>query len=172
MAFTRCRKISTFHESYDFPSALDQLKQEVTAPQPTTTKPRRKREDRSHSATLARKTRHAAIAEEVREVSPAEVAVLRRAQAEESAALLEGNAVAAEQQGKEQQQRAKRVQIFEDRPITTPDTFKCPRCFYHNYYHTRACNKLDCGNCHTKFCIVCGRPAAASCRCIAAAWAR
>ena len=111
---------------------------------------------------------------DVGEMSGSEAEAMRQAQAQEQAALLRRHQEAAALQ--ERRQRSTRIQIFDKKPIRTPDTFACPRCNceLHNYYpnDARACNKLACEKCHTKFCIVCNKPASASCRCISAAWAR
>ena len=106
------------------------------------------------------------------EMTESEAAAMRQAQAQEEAHLLRRHQEAAALQ--ERRQRSARTQIFDKKPIRTPDTFECPRCNWHNYYpkDARACNKLACEKCHTKFCIVCGKAASASCRCISAAWAR
>ena len=118
-----------------------------------------------------RVTRKQALAEEVAELSAEEVAAYRRVLEQEAAALLQGHADTAMQQ---EQQRPKRFKMYEDKEYADSNLFKCPRCYYPNYYPSdnRACNKLPCENCHLKFCIVCSKPESASCRCISAAWAR
>ena len=110
---------------------------------------------------------------DVVEMSDSEAAAMRRAQAQEEAELLRRHQEAAALQ--DRRQRSKRIEIYDkNKAVRTPDTFVCPTCFWHNYYpkDARACNKLACEKCHTKFCIACGKPASASCRCISAAWAR
>jgi len=105
-----------------------------------------------------------------------EVAAEQQARESEMATLLQQHTEAAQHQ--EQQRRATRLKMYhENKDKTFADPmFKCPHCYYPNSYprEERACNKLQCGNstCCTKFCIVCGKAASASCACIAAAWAR
>ena len=98
---------------------------------------------------------------------------MAEAAARTEAELLKRNREAAELQERE---RAKRLKRYDDVPCTAADHFKCPNlaCNFHNLYprETRTCNKLACGNCGQSFCIKCGKGAAASCSCIAAAWAR
>jgi len=105
-----------------------------------------------------------------------EVAAEQQARESEMATLLQQHTEAAQHQ--EQQRRATRLKMYhENKDKTFADPmFKCPHCYHPNSYprEERACNKLQCGNstCCTKFCIVCGKAASASCACIAAAWAR
>jgi hypothetical protein len=91
----------------------------------------------------------------------------------------EDDAVAAQQD--HEQRRSKRLKMHNKREsqlkcAANGDLFMCPTCYYPSYYprDERACNKLHCGNrtCGISFCIMCGKPASASCKCIAAAWAR
>ena len=80
----------------------------------------------------------------------------------------------------EQQQRSKRQKTYDPNLPLGEHQYRCPRCHFRNFYppETRACNKLTCGEgtgghgCGLKFCVVCNKPASASCRCISAAWAR
>lgn len=108
---------------------------------------------------------------------PEEIAEIQQVRGAEAAALLEQHAAAVRQQ--EEQHRSKRLKTYhenKDKVFSDADLFKCPRCYFPTYYpsDSRACNKLQCGNstCRTSFCIQCGKPATASCRCIAAPWAR
>ena len=112
-----------------------------------------------------------------------EVAARQRELAAERALLEQehAEAVAMQQAQEQEQRRSKRLKVFDKRESqrkcdANPDLFMCPQCHYPNYYPSdeRACNKLECGNqtCRTKFCIVCGKPASASCQCISAGWAR
>ena len=108
---------------------------------------------------------------------PEEIAEIQQVRGAEAAALLEQHAAAVRQQ--EEHHRSKRLKTYhenKDKEFSDADLFKCPRCYYPTYYpsDSRACNKLQCGNstCRTSFCIQCGKPATASCRCIAASWAR
>ena len=89
-------------------------------------------------------------------------------------------AVAMQQAQEQERRRSKRVKVFDKREsqrkcAKNPNLFMCPKCYYPSYYphDERACNKLRCGNstCDMRFCIVCGKPASASCKCISAAWA-
>ena len=120
-----------------------------------------------------RKTRAAELKEHVTEVAPEAAARMAEAAARAETELLKRNREAAELQ---ERARAKRLKRYDDVPCTAADHFKCPNlaCNFHNLYplETRACNKLACGNCGQSFCIKCGKGAAASCSCIAAAWAR
>jgi len=75
-------------------------------------------------------------------------------------------------QSQQETQRAKRVKVYDQHAPCHEDEYKCPQCFFRNFYLRDACNKLSCGNCGTSFCVKCGKPATASCRCIAAGWAR
>ena len=88
--------------------------------------------------------------------------------------LVGHHAEAVTAQEEEVRQRPKRQKVHHANKNLVPgkDQFKCPRCFFLNLYADRACNKLTCGACDTAFCIACGKPASASCRCISAAWAR
>ena len=111
-------------------------------------------------------------------VCPEEVAVMQRASDEWEARLLERQAEASQHQQEEQSRRSTQTQIYQEnknKKFADP-VFKCPRCYYRNYYPSeqRSCNKLECGNtaCAIKFCIACGKQATASCRCISAPWAR
>ena len=75
---------------------------------------------------------------------------------------------AAEQRA--QAQRSKRFEIFDKNMPCREDEYKCPRCFYRNCYPRDACNKLACAKCGQSFCVQCGKPASASCRCIVSGW--
>ena len=87
----------------------------------------------------------------------------------------------ANHEEEEEERRSKRRKVHDKRQseakcAASRDFFMCPTCYYPCYYpeDERACNKLRCGEvtCKTEFCIVCGKPKSASCRCISAAWAR
>ena len=95
--------------------------------------------------------------------------------AEEVCAMQEAH-TASDQQWQEQMQeavaqqaeniRARRetYQIYpKDKVYTTPNTYKCPTCYYPNFYERDACNKLSCGNCEKMFCVVCLQPALQAC---------
>ena len=70
--------------------------------------------------------------EGVTEATAEEAAAMRREAAEAERVQLERHAEAAERQ--QQEQRDKRITMYPDEEPTKPDLFKCPRCFYHNYY--------------------------------------
>ena len=122
-----------------------------------------------------RTTRRMSLAACVTEVSAHEAARLQEEQAAEAARQEQLHAEAvAEQEAAEEQRRSKRRKVYEENrdKACGEDQYKCPQCFFINLYEDKACNKLMCGGCHAKFCIVCGKPATASCACIVAAWAR
>ena len=50
------------------------------------------------------------------------------------------------------------MRIYDDVPCTKPDMYKCPRCYFHNFYRKDKCNKLTCGNCDKPFCMMCFLP--------------
>ena len=110
----------------------------------------------------------------VTEVPADEVLRLQAQQAAEAARQEQLHAEAvAKQEAAEEQRRSKRRKVYEENrdKACGQDQYKCPQCFFINLYEDKACNKLTCGSCNTKFCIVCGKPATASCACIVAAWA-
>ena len=96
---------------------------------------------------------------EVVELSEAQVAYLKRAQAEEAQRLVDGNAAAAAEQRRKSERCV--LEIYPDKPSNDSDVYKCPRCNFHNLYRGGACNKLCCGNktCNELFCIKCFKPA-------------
>jgi hypothetical protein len=110
-----------------------------------------------------------------------EAATLKRALEAEQVLLDQKLIAAVASQQELQQRRSKRLKMYDQRVsqskcATSRDFFMCPRCYYPCYYpqDERACNKLRCGN-DTRgisFCIMCSKPASASCLCISAAWAR
>jgi len=104
-------------------------------------------------------TRQHTLRAEVVELSEAQVAYLKRAQAEEAQRLVDGNAAAAAEQRRKSERCV--LEIYPDKPSNDSDVYKCPRCNFHNLYRGGACNKLCCGNktCNELFCIKCFKPA-------------
>ena len=102
-------------------------------------------------------TRQASLRAEVVELSEAQVADLKRAQAEEAQRLIDGNAAWRLSSKSERCV----LEIYPDKPSNDSEVYKCPRCNFHNLYRGGACNKLCCGNktCNELFCIKCFKPA-------------
>ena len=115
-----------------------------------------------------RQTRLGDLLESVQELSASEVAHARRAAAAEAAQQEQLHAEAVAQQAK--RQRPNRFEVFDKDLPCREDEYKCPRCFYRNCYPRDACNKLACAKCGQNFCVQCGKPASASCRCILSGW--
>ena len=115
-----------------------------------------------------RQTRLGDLLESVQELSASEVAHARRSAAAEAAQQEQLHAEAVAQQAK--RQRPNRLEVFDKDLPCREDEYKCPRCFYRNCYPRDACNKLACAKCGQSFCVQCGKPASASCRCIMSGW--
>ena len=124
-----------------------------------------------------------AIDGDIVELDAQEVVVMQRELAAERVQLEQGHAeaVAVQQEHEQERRRSKRLRVYDKRESQRKcaeyrDLFMCSTCYFPSYYPRgiRACNKLTCGNptCGINFCIICGKPASASCRCISAAWAR
>ena len=120
-----------------------------------------------------RTTRGMELARHVTVVPAHEVQRLQARQAAEAARQEQLHAeAAAMQQEQEERRQSKRRKIYEENrdKACGQDQYKCPQ--FMNLYEDKACNRLTCGGCKSMFCIVCGKPATASCACIVAAWAR
>ena len=109
-----------------------------------------------------RVTRSRALAEDIQFLHENEVRAMRMQVAEEETRLHARHAEAARMQ---EDRNRKRVRTFDPNKLyNNENVFKCPHCFYPNYYERDACNKLRCDNCNKAFCVVCLKLASLACK--------